>query len=108
MKKNINTLEEMLTKLKCLFGDVVYSKYAKEVYGVKICKNNVDLDQLRDFIYLLEAKIKILKWNFAGYDRPDLVEPSVMYKTDISRFYEQEKYLTSCDRKFLEIIFKYL
>jgi cell division protein FtsB len=109
MRKNITTLEDMLTKLKCLFGDILYAKYANAVYGTKICKNHVDLDQLRDYIMVLENKIKLLRYNFGKCENnKDLIEPSIIYRTDIERFYEKEEYLTKCDRKFLEKIYKYL
>lgn len=109
MRINITTLEEMLTKLKCKFGDLLYADYISEVYGTKKCKTNIDLAQLRDYIMILENKIKLLKYNFVNCERnKQLVEPSIIYKTDIERFYEKESFLTKCDRKFLEKIYKYL
>lgn len=109
MRINIATLEEILTKLKCKFGEFVYSDYISNVYGVKKCKSNIDLDQLRDYIYILENKIKILKYDFLNCERnKELIQPSIIYKTDINRFYEKDTILTKCDRKFLEKIYKYL
>lgn len=109
MRKNITTLEEMLTKLKCKFGDLLYADYISEVYGTKKCKTNIDLDELRDYIMIMENKIKLLRYDFARCENnKDLIEPSIIYRTDIERFYDKDKYLTSCDRKFLEKIYKYL
>jgi hypothetical protein len=109
MRINISTLEEMSIKLKCKFGDLLYADYISEVYGIKKCKTNIDINQLRDYIMILENKIKILKYDFNNFERnKELVEPSIIYKTDIERFYEKDKYLTKCDRKFLEKIYKYL
>ena len=109
MRINIATLEEMSTKLKCKFGDLLYADYISEVYGTKKCKTNIDINQLRDYIMILENKIKLLRYNFGKCENnKDLVQPSIIYKTDIERFYEKEAYLTKCDRKFLEKIYKYL
>jgi hypothetical protein len=99
--KNLEQLEEILLKLKCNFADGMYSKYIKELYSLKGCSTNEDIDQLRDYIFLLESKIKLLKYSLNK--KCDLL-PIRLNKNDISNFYENEKYLTKCDRKFLEKI----
>lgn len=101
MRTNIETLEEIVSKLKCKFANNVYGSYVKELYSLKICEN-IDIDQLRDFIEIMEEKIKLLKYNFKK-SSCDL-EPIRLNKTSLEYFYEKEKFLTECDRKFLEKI----
>lgn len=100
MRINIQTLEEILIKLKCKFAESVYSDYIKTQYELKGCNSKIDLFQLKDYIRILEEKIKLLKYNFKGC----IKEPSRLKKTSIEFFYEKEKFLTECDRKFLEKI----
>ncbi len=104
MRINIATLEEILVKLKCKFADSVYGAYIKEQYALIGCKDNSDIDQLRDFITIMEEKIKLLKYNFTMLEKNCIIEPSRLNKTSIEYFYEKEKFLTECDRKFLEKI----
>jgi len=56
---------------------------------------------LREFILVLEEKIKLLKYNF---DLDYIAEPMRIKKTSIEYFYEKEKSLTKCDKRFLEKI----
>lgn len=102
MRINIDTLEHILSKLKCKFAESIYSSYIKEQYALKGCKDEVDIDELRDYILVMEEKIKLLKYNFKK-SSCDL-EPIRLNKTSIEFFYEKEKFLTECDRKFLEKI----
>jgi len=99
--KNLEQLENILLKLKCNFAGAIYSNYIKKVYSLKGCSTKEDIDELRDYIFLLESKIKILKYSINK--NCDLL-PIRLNKNDISNFYEREKYLTNCDRKFLEKI----
>ena len=102
MRININTLEQILSKLKCKFAENIYGSYIKEQYSLKACKNEVDIDELRDYILIMEEKIKLLKYNFKKSSCE--LEPIRLNKTSIEFFYEKEKFLTECDRKFLEKI----
>lgn len=104
MRININTLEQLLTKLKCKFAESIYGQYIKEQYALNGCKDDTDLDELRDHIMILEEKIKLLKYNFKMLEKDSIIEPSRLCKTSIEYFYEKEKFLTKCDRKFLEKI----
>jgi len=101
MRININTLEELLLKLQCKFAEKVYSDYIKTQYSIKGCESEVDIDELREYILVLEEKIKLLKYNF---DLNCIAEPMRIKKTSIEYFYEKEKSLTKCDKRFLEKI----
>ena len=50
----------------------------------------------------MEEKIKLLKYNFKKSSCE--LEPIRLNKTSIEFFFEKEKFLTECDRKFLEKI----
>lgn len=102
MRTNIDTFEQILSKLKCKFADSVYISYLKEQYALKGCKDEVDIDELRDYILVMEEKIKLLKYNFKKSSCE--LEPIRLNKTSIEFFFEKEKFLTECDRKFLEKI----
>ena len=102
MRINIDRLKQILTKLKCKFAESVYNSYIKEQYALKGCKDEIDIEELRDYILLMEEKIKLLRYNFKK-SSCDL-EPIRLNKTSIEFFYEKEKFLTECDRKFLEKI----
>ena len=62
MRINIDTLEQILSKLKCKFADNIYSSYIKEQYAFKGCKDDLDIDEIKDYILIMEEKIKLLKW----------------------------------------------
>jgi hypothetical protein len=102
MRTNTDTFEQILSKLKCKFADSVYISYLKEQYALKGCKDEVDIDELRDYILVMEEKIKLLKYNFKKSSCE--LEPIRLNKTSIEFFFEKEKFLTECDRKFLEKI----
>jgi len=102
MRTNIDTFEQILSKLKCKFADSVYISYLKEQYALKGCKDEVDIDELRDYILVMEEKIKLFKYNFKKSSCE--LEPIRLNKTSIEFFFEKEKFLTECDRKFLEKI----
>jgi len=104
MRININILTEILIKLKCQFADEIYSLYLTEQYSIKKCKSDLDIDELRDFILLLEEKLSLLKYNFYSLEKNCIIEPSRLEKTSLEYFYEKEKFLTKCDRKILEKI----
>jgi len=101
MRVNINILEELLLKLQCKFAEAIYSEFIKTQYSMVGCKSEIDIEELREFILILKGKIKLLKYNF-GLD--SLEEPTKITKTSIEYFFEKEKYLTNCDRRFLEKI----
>lgn len=104
MRINIAILEQILVKLKCKFADSVYGDYIKEQYALKGCKDSTDIYKLRDYIIIMEEKIKLLKYNFIMIEKTCIIEPSRLNKTSVEYFYEKEKFLTKCDRKFLEKI----
>lgn len=100
MRINIDRLKQILTKLKCKFAESVYNSYIKEQYALKGCKDEIDIEELKDYILLLEEKIKLLKYNFKGNNQL----PLRLNKTSIEYFFEKENSLTNCDRKLLENI----
>ncbi len=100
MRINIDKLRQILTKLKCKFAENVYSSYIKEQYALKGCKDEVDIDELRDYILLMEEKIKLLKYNFKTNNQ----KPVRLNRTSIEYFFEKENSLTNCDKKILEKI----
>lgn len=104
MRINIATLEEILSKLKCKFAESIYTQFIKEKYALHTCKDSTDIDELRDYISIMEEKIKLLKYNFKLIEKNTIIEPSRLCKTSVEYFYEKEKFLTQCDRKFLEKI----
>jgi hypothetical protein len=99
MRININTLEEVLKKLKCKFAEAVYSSFVQEKYSLKKC-NEIDKDELKDYILIIEEKLKLLKYNFKNNEQIALR----LNKTSIEYFFEKENSLTECDRKLLEKI----
>jgi len=100
MRINIDRLNQILTKLKCKFAESVYSLYIKEQYSLNSCKDEVDIEELRDYILLMEEKIKLLKYNFKTNNQT----PLRINKTSIEYFFEKENSLTNCDKKILEKI----
>jgi len=100
MRKNIDELGRILGELKCRFAESVYNSYVKEQYSLKGCKEESDKEELRDYIFLLEEKIKLLRYNFKGNNQL----PFRLNKTSIEYFFEKENSLTNCDRKLLEKI----
>jgi len=100
MRINIDKLGDILGKLKCEFAESIYNSYIKEKYSLKGCKEESNKEELRDYILLLEEKIKLLKYNFKGNNQL----PLRLNKTSIEYFFEKENSLTNCDRKLLENI----
>lgn len=99
MRININTLEEVLKELKCKFANAVYNSFIQEKYSLKKC-NEIDKDELKDYILIMEEKLKLLKYNFK---KNELIAFR-LNKTSVEYFFEKEGYLTECDRKLLEKI----
>lgn len=104
MRINIERLNEILLHLKCKFADTIYSNYIKNMYAIKGCDSEVDLEETKEFINLLEEKIKLLEYNFTFLEKNCIIEPSRLNKISIEYFFEKDKFLTSCDRKILEKI----
>ncbi len=104
MRVNIEHLNEILLQLKCKFADAIYSNYIKTLYAIKGCDSEVDLEETKEFINLLEEKIKLLEYNFAIIEKSCIIEPSRLKKISLEYFFEKDKFLTSCDRKILEKI----
>lgn len=100
MRINIDRLKQILTKLKCKFAESVYNSYIKEQYALKGCKDEIDIEELKDYILLMEEKIKLLKYNFKTNNQ----NPLKLNKTSIEYFFEKENSLTNCDKKILEKI----
>lgn len=98
MRINFDILEKILSGLKCKFAESVYASYLKKQYALKDCEGENNLDELRDYIGIIEEKIKILKYNFKNNN----IKPTRINKTSIEYFFEKENSFTKCDKKLLE------
>ena len=107
MKKNIYTLEAILLKLKCKFSEIMYANMKKDMYALKGCKN-LTIEDMYDYIDVLERKISLLKLKYNKFCETELIYPSYIKKTSLEDFYKKELILSSCDVKFLEKIQKFL
>lgn len=102
MRINLQQLRHKLLKLKCEYGKLIYNNFKNEQYSLKGCENN--LEDLKEQIELLNNKIKLLSYNFKSVDKNGIITPFKLNNNHLNVFFEKEDFLTSCDKKILEMI----